>query len=96
MDIKSMTDDELVELVQEISERLYIPEFWTKENAEQEVAQTIKEEDWRAFCFHPSSWWTGNFRRSWDGLCRSAKLPPLCSDKLPCYLERRRGLPSSK
>jgi phosphatidylserine/phosphatidylglycerophosphate/cardiolipin synthase-like enzyme len=33
---------------------------------------------------------TGSF------LCRSAKLPPLCSDKLPCYLERRRGLPSSK
>jgi len=29
-------------------------------------------------------------------LCRSAKLPPLCSDKLPCYLERSRGLPSSK
>ena len=31
-------------------------------------------------------------------LCCSAKLPPLCSDKLPCYLERRREgflLPSS-
>jgi len=30
------------------------------------------------------------------GLCRSAKLHALCSDKLPYYLERRRGLPSSK
>jgi len=36
----------------------------------------------------------GGVPTSW--LCRSAKLPPLCSAKLPCYLERRRGLPSSK
>jgi hypothetical protein len=30
------------------------------------------------------------------GLCRSAELPRPWSGKLPCYLERRIGLPSSK
>ena len=62
--------------------RLYMPNFlWDLPAADRSLQIFVSEGSAKAIAL--------------EVLCRSAELPSLCSDRLPCYLERRRGLLSS-